>query len=706
MGGTGEAEDDSLLFEPLDFSELHELLQQAQRDDAGGDQLAAALRMGVTDTERAAVDVDRQLEVLERNSLADYVAGTQSFEDLHQEIKATKGVLAKMEKMLGAYQSDLSGIADELKSLQGDCLGLNVKLRNRKALQTLMSDYVSSVVISQELIKQICEDEINENYLACIGDLKSKLDHVKKQELQKLPSAQTSNSELEKLHHVAVSRIRDFLVENINSLQRPKTNLQIIQNNVLLRFKFFNVFLAEHHPQVAEEVQRHYVMTMSAIYLKQFKTYVTYLQRLDSEYMPTKTDLLVSVEARSIFDGIASSLKGAQPKEKGNVFSLSDRDAILKELDKDPIIVQMQVTKGKYFQEQLFRSHQMLLMDTATSEFMFLNDFFNLQGDHRLFLEVLGKTTHFFLDNLESFLANCWDSIGLLLMIRIVEWYRQSMRQRPVSRCLDSYLEQLDMLLWPRLRVVLDTNVGSLRKAREQNLTECKNTQPQPVTRRYAEFAATLHALSPAEATPNAEPNLFVPLRTMQVEMKNLLQGLSTKFDAENSSVFLVNNYDLVLTVFHERQLPREATGTFEELLRERVKLFVENQLGRHYPELVGFVKAAEAALADVDEASVKARGSPPAGVDVQRMQQVVRSFSGNWKAAMDRVHHYIMASFANFSTGMEILKQVLTQLLLYYTRLQKVIDRSYPGQRPAFAHELVPNSTILVEIKQYSKNF
>jgi len=86
-------------------------------------------------------------------------------------------------------------------------------------------------------------------------------------------------------------------------------------------------------------------------------------------------------------------------------------------------------------------------------------------------------------------------------------------------------------------------------------------------------------------------------------------------------------------------------------------------------------------------------------------MEQVVRHFSQNWKSAMDKIHQYVMVSFTNFSNGMEILKQVLTQLLLYYTRLQKVISKSFP-QQPPFAHEMVSNTTIIMEIRQYSKSF
>lgn len=235
---------------------------------------------------------------------------------------------------------------------------------------------------------------------------------------------------------------------------------------------------------------------------------------------------------------------------KGNVFSLSGRDAILKEsrgvaglgrspsvlcrqiqraslswaksswllgsetlasripsrlqrkeLEKDPIIAHTHRDKVKFYHEQLFRSHQMLLMDTATSEFLFLEEFFDTRGDHGLFVEVFGKTTQFFLDSLESFLASCWDSVGLLLMIRIVEYYRRCMQRRQVS-CLDSYLDAQQLMIRPRLRMVLEENVRSLRRACQQNLPPVANTHPTHphlVTRRYAELAASLFALSSPE---------------------------------------------------------------------------------------------------------------------------------------------------------------------------------------------------------------
>ena len=51
----------------------------------------------------------------------------------------------------------------------------------------------------------------------------------------------------------------------------------------------------------------------------------------------------------------------------------------------------------------------------------------------------------------------------------------------------------------------------------------------------------------------------------------------------------------------------------------------------------------------------------------------------------------------------MVILKQLLTQLLLYYTRLQEVARKRFPGQRPPFHRKIVPTSQILAEIRNYS---
>eukprot|EP00439_Symbiodinium_sp_Y106_P061330 s1863_g9.t1 len=98
------------------------------------DPVAAALELGVRETKKVAANIDSQLQLLEEESVGDYVASFDSFQDLHQEILATDAVLEKMERLLGTFQSDLSTISDEIRMLQGDSLQMNLKLRGPRGI--------------------------------------------------------------------------------------------------------------------------------------------------------------------------------------------------------------------------------------------------------------------------------------------------------------------------------------------------------------------------------------------------------------------------------------------------------------------------------------------------------------------------------------------------------------------------------------------
>ena len=53
-----------------------------------------------------------------------------------------------------------------------------------------------------------------------------------------------------------MTKIRDFLLQRVNLLKRPKTNLQIIQQSSLLKYKYFIQFLRQHGSDLYIEVRR------------------------------------------------------------------------------------------------------------------------------------------------------------------------------------------------------------------------------------------------------------------------------------------------------------------------------------------------------------------------------------------------------------------------------------------------------------------
>jgi len=106
-----------------------------------------------------------------------------------------------------------------------------------------------------------------------------------------------------------------------------------------------------------------------------------------------------------------------------------------------------------------------------------------------------------------------------------------------------------------------------------------------------------------------------------------------------------------------------------------------------------------------VKKTEAAAEGGLAASVDEKLVEKLVCAFAVNWRKSIEAINQHVLSFFANFVNGMEVLKQVLTQLLLYYTRFHEIIRKSW-RRPPPFAKDLVSTSAILVEIKKYSRTF
>ena len=89
----------------------------------------------------------------------------------------------------------------------------------------------------------------------------------------------------------------------------------------------------------------------------------------------------------------------------------------------------------------------------------------------------------------------------------------------------------------------------------------------------------------------------------------------------------------------------------------------MEEQLGVDYGRLIAFIKQTEPMLMQGASTADVAR------VDLGAMEHLLRSFHETWRAGIEAINRDVMKSFANLKLGMDILKQVLTLLLLCYTR-------------------------------------
>merc|ERR1740139_1450256 len=103
------------------------------------------------------------------------------------------------------------------------------------------------------------------------------------------------------------------------------------------------------------------------------------------------------------------------------------------------------------------------LMDSATNEYKFTNDFLGDSG-RDAFSGIFSRTLSLVLEQLETYLFTCYDALGLLLMIKLNHGHRRIMHSRQVH-VLDTFFDRVTMLLWPRLKMLLDSQVRAIRAA-------------------------------------------------------------------------------------------------------------------------------------------------------------------------------------------------------------------------------------------------
>jgi len=720
--------------EGVDFETLAADLAHFSDDEV----VQGALQRGV-DLKRYGAELAESLKQAEAESVAQYVENSPQVSELHRQMQECDAVLARMQDMLLGFQADLGGISEEIKHLQDESLSMSIRLKNRKAAEERLRKFIDNSSVSPDMAASIGSPTVNDAFLDAVLNLSKKLKY-----LQQLTPAKDGSSldlapaetfagrtmlpELEKLKAKALTKAKDYFASQFNAIRKPKTNVQVLQQTSLIKYAGLFRFLQLEAPHIADELRAIYVESMGRTLHNLFKAYYNQMLKLDA-VMASKSDLVAVEEAslKSVF-----TQKVINMAKRNDSFSLAGREKILDQIESEPVLLHVAVAEGQRFPyEAIVRSILKHLVDSATNEFLFVIDFFKTNS-RDTFNKIFGRTLSQTLENLENYLLSCYDAVGLLLMIKITHSMRMIMQRRRIP-ALDSFFDRVAMLLWPRLKAVLDANVRSLRSASVKKMGPVDLT-PHYVCKRYAELVSSIFILqgnTPAEQLGmgtgagggggsgsgsgsgsggggnQGETTLTNDITHLRTELVSLLERLSTQLvHSKERRVFFVNNYDQILTIFQERRVLCDEVQKVEDLLMQQRELFAEEQIRSSFPNLISFVVQTEQALNSSSSSSGGAsKDGQQMSLDESLVEGLVRDFSANWKVGIQQINDDVMVYFANFRSGMEILKQVLTQLLLYYTRFQDIIKKAW-ARPPAFSRELVSTATIMMEIRRFSRNF
>ena len=124
--------------------------------------------------------------------------------------------------------------------------------------------------------------------------------------------------------------------------------------------------------------------------------------------------------------------------------------------------------------EKLFRSSHKLLMDMATFEFLFCEEFFGKDGDAATaFSDIFGPAAAVMNEQMlaggsssvahDLLRGGNHDVVGLVLMLRVNAEHQSIMRRRGVP-CLDRHLHGVELSLWPKCKAAFDAHLTSAKR--------------------------------------------------------------------------------------------------------------------------------------------------------------------------------------------------------------------------------------------------
>ncbi|CAN6282678.1 unnamed protein product [Urochloa humidicola] len=659
--------------EDISLDELEEELEEHKDYDV----LITILKNGEKQRGLATL-VEGNLGHIEESLIEDYIEDNDSLALLHEQIHECDIILSQIGSILSGFQVHIGSISSEIRSLQVKSLDISVQLKNRKLVETKLAGFVEEIIAPPGLVDILVNGEVNDGYARSLEILSKKLKFVQVNPLINASKAlKDIKEELERLRQKALSKVSSHIIEIFFAMRKPGTNIQILQQNLLQKHRYLILFLKEHGSGTYGDLCSTYADTMNKVLSTYFRVYVEALERM-------KLDIGVSSEHDSIIDIITRGREHL--RDHRFMFSLGERANILKEIDQPGLVPQIsQVNSRKYPYEVIFRSLQKLLMDTASSEYLFIEAFF---GEESLFYQVFEGPFAVIDQHLDLTLPNCHDAVCLMLMICITRKHQLVMSNRRLP-CLENYFDKAVMYLWPRFKVVFDMYLQSLHQCDAKTLW-IDGTHPHHIVRCYVEFTASLVQLN-AEC---GDGQLDMNLERLRSAIDGLLVRLSQNFTTPKlQHLFVLNNYDMAISVLKEAgDEAKNLQRYFEEKLESNMMAFVDDLLMEHFSDLLRFVRShvSEDLLFYTERSNIA------------ELEPVVKNFAMKWRSALEVMHNEVVTSCSNLLSGMAVLKAAMAQLLNDYNRLSECVKKIPGGS--ALNRHLVSITSISYEIRKYSR--
>ncbi|XHF97991.1 hypothetical protein AWENTII_001564 [Aspergillus wentii] len=505
------------------------------------------------------------------------------FQDLHSAITGCDDVSKSVEMYMGDFQNELGAVSAEIETLQTRSVQLNAMLENRRNVEQLLGPAVEEISISPRAVRLIAEGPIDENWVKALNEMDTRATSIE----AKVTSSGSAKSVedvlplLSDIRKKAVERIRDYLVSQIRALRSPNINAQIIQQQRLVKFKDLYSFLSRTHPKLTEEITQAYINTMRWYYSSNFNRYLLALEKV-KVYPSDRNDVLGGDPSTQ---RTGNFLPGSRPAAAAHdPFSLGRRIDILR--------TGVQMAISSYLAEEdnsfhgievPFRNFNLALVDNISAEYSFMTEMFSTLSFHQISRKAIQIFEPVFTlgqGMTKQLIENTTDSLGVLICVRLNQHAAFELQRRKVP-VADSYINGVNMQLWPRFQVVMDAHRESLKRVAANTGRSAvsalslaggddlnQSSAPHFLTQRFGQL---LHGILVLSSDAGDDEPVSNSLGRLVSEFDNLLAKLSRSGgDAKRRERFLYNNYSLILTIISDThgKLATEQKQHLDDMLK------------------------------------------------------------------------------------------------------------------------------------------
>ena len=521
--------------------------------------------------------VYNELSTIETEIISNLAKHDKEFMEMFKNFEESDEILNKLETNLLFFKNKLSDINNDMKMLQNKSSEITVKLKNRKEFEEELFKLLDSIILAPEFLNDIICKDIDDEFINKINKLEEKLQTFTGGELPESSAINEIIPELRKTLAKVCSKIYSHILNTFLMLNKPGTNIQIIQKNVFLKMKQLVVFLKKHAPSMYTELLNKYVSLMEKIYLNSTSKYCQELIKLIFT-KPEKFSLTLTEELNKDFFHLVDKRK-------------SDT---IKNIEKESIIPLYALTKKEtYYNEQIFQSLNKFLMDLITWEVLFFNDFFDMGiQQSAVYLNNIYKTSvNLIFEFVQKNLINKnADYFSISLMI-IVDYEQQKIMEDLKLNHLDYYFFELLKLLWVKFDQIFKTINEQIFKSNNKN-PKLLNNGIHSVTHKVGELLSMINLIS--KNTTNT-PMILVKIKEIQNQFNKFFSTLAETMKYNNNNdreelitIFFINNLYYLLVKLSDFEAIKEENDTesFDKVLNNKREMYLSLLINKYFEDM------------------------------------------------------------------------------------------------------------------------